>query len=121
MDPDRSWMYNRNNHSGGLGIVVHQSTAIQKRRKRRRSLGIVVRHPQALMAGIKRQYLQWRRKREEKIAVAKEVENKRYCNNPDPKENILPPCPAISDENNKSYKESKGDENGTSDKQSEGD
>ena len=36
-----------------------QSMAIQKRRIRRRSLGIVVHHPQALMAGIKRQYLQW--------------------------------------------------------------
>ena len=37
-----------------------QSTAIQKRRIRRRSLGIVVHHPQALMVGIERQYLQWR-------------------------------------------------------------
>ncbi|KAK6774313.1 hypothetical protein RDI58_029552 [Solanum bulbocastanum] len=37
-----------------------QSTAIEKRRIRRRSLGIVVHHPQASMAGIERQYLQWR-------------------------------------------------------------
>ncbi|KAG5614372.1 hypothetical protein H5410_014196 [Solanum commersonii] len=37
-----------------------QSTAIQKRRIRRKSLGIVVHHPQALMVGIERQYLQWR-------------------------------------------------------------
>ncbi|KAH0761735.1 hypothetical protein KY290_017808 [Solanum tuberosum] len=35
--------------------------------------------------------------------------------------NILPPCPASSDENDKSDKESEGDENGTSDKESESD
>ncbi|KAG5590819.1 hypothetical protein H5410_041333 [Solanum commersonii] len=37
-----------------------QSTTIQKRCIRRRSLDIVVHHPQALMVGIERQYLQWR-------------------------------------------------------------
>ncbi|KAG5584969.1 hypothetical protein H5410_045403 [Solanum commersonii] len=106
--------------------------AIQKRRIRRRSFGIVVHHPQALMVGIKRQYLQWRReekerKREEEIAVAKEVEKKRYSALQAQltflfeSGNILLPCPTSSDENDKSYKESEGDENGTSDKESESD
>ncbi|KAH0678587.1 hypothetical protein KY284_019672 [Solanum tuberosum] len=35
--------------------------------------------------------------------------------------NILPPCPASSDENDKSDKESEGDKNGTSNKESESD
>ncbi|KAG5608374.1 hypothetical protein H5410_019655 [Solanum commersonii] len=114
-----------------------QSMAIQKRRIKRRSLGIVVHHPQALMAGIERQYLQWRRekerrKREEEIAAAKEVENKRYAALQAQltflfeSGNILPPCSASSDgsdqdgeENDKSDKESEGDENGKSDKESE--
>ncbi|KAG5585292.1 hypothetical protein H5410_045726 [Solanum commersonii] len=48
---------------------------------RRRSLGIVVHHPQALMAGIKRQYLQWKKRKKKRggYCSAKEVENKRYA------------------------------------------
>ncbi|XP_049399693.1 uncharacterized protein LOC125863708 [Solanum stenotomum] len=66
------------------------------------------------------------KKREEEIAAAKEVENKRYAVLQAQltflfeSENILPPCPASSDENDKSDKESEGDENGKSDKESEG-
>ncbi|KAG5605510.1 hypothetical protein H5410_027002 [Solanum commersonii] len=67
------------------------------------------------------------RKREKEIAVAKKVENKRYAALQAQltflfeSGNILPPCPASSDENDKSDKESEGDENGTSDKESEHD
>ncbi|KAG5620551.1 hypothetical protein H5410_005769 [Solanum commersonii] len=70
------------------------------------------------------------KKREEKIAAAKEVENKRYAALQAQltflfeSGNILPPCPASSDEsdqegdeNDKSDKESEGDENGKSDKE----
>ncbi|KAH0706507.1 hypothetical protein KY289_011583 [Solanum tuberosum] len=88
-----------------------QSTAIQKRHIRRKSLGIVVHHPQASMAGIERQYLQWRAQ----LTFLFESRN------------ILPPCPTNSDgsdqegdENDKSNKESEGYENGKSDKESEG-
>ncbi|KAG5589834.1 hypothetical protein H5410_040348 [Solanum commersonii] len=67
------------------------------------------------------------RKREEEIAAAKEVENKRYAALQAQltflfeSGNILSPCPASNDENDKSDKESEGDENGTSDKESESD
>ncbi|KAH0637996.1 hypothetical protein KY290_036861 [Solanum tuberosum] len=67
------------------------------------------------------------RKREEEIAAAKEVENKRYAALQAQltflfeSGNILPPYPASSDENDKSDKESEGDENGTSNKESESD
>ncbi|KAH0714821.1 hypothetical protein KY284_007726 [Solanum tuberosum] len=67
------------------------------------------------------------RKRKEEIAEAKEVENKRYAALQAQltflfeSGNILSPCPASSDENDKSDKESEGDENGTSDKESESD
>ncbi|KAG5630011.1 hypothetical protein H5410_001728 [Solanum commersonii] len=66
-------------------------------------------------------------KRGEEIAAAKEVENKRYAALQAQltflfeSGNILPPCPASSDENDKSDKESEGDENDTSDKESESD
>ncbi|KAH0745606.1 hypothetical protein KY285_007263 [Solanum tuberosum] len=64
------------------------------------------------------------KKREEEIAAANEVENKRYgalqarLTFLFESRNILPPCPASSDENDKSDKESEGDENGKSDKES---
>ncbi|KAH0672932.1 hypothetical protein KY284_024019 [Solanum tuberosum] len=67
------------------------------------------------------------RKIEEEIAAAKEVENKRYAALQAQLSflfesgNILPPCSASSDENDKSDKESEGDENGKSDKESESD
>ncbi|WMV24037.1 hypothetical protein MTR67_017422 [Solanum verrucosum] len=67
------------------------------------------------------------RKREEEIAAANEVENKRYAALQAQliflfeSGNILPPCPATSDENDKSDKESEGDENGKADKESESD
>ncbi|KAH0642562.1 hypothetical protein KY290_035301 [Solanum tuberosum] len=67
------------------------------------------------------------RKREEEIAAANEVENKRYAALQAQltflfeSGNILPPCPASSDKNDKSDKETEGDENGTSDKESESD
>ncbi|KAG5571052.1 hypothetical protein H5410_060818 [Solanum commersonii] len=83
-----------------------QSTAIQKRRIRRRSLGIVPKE----------------RKRENK----EKEERGGDCDGKGG--NILPPCPASSDgsdhegdENDKSDKESEGDENGKSVKESEGD
>ncbi|KAG5570496.1 hypothetical protein H5410_060262 [Solanum commersonii] len=75
-----------------------------------------------------------KRKRDEKIVVAKEVENKRYAALQAQltflfkSENILPPCSTSSDgsdqegdENDKSNKESEGDENDKFDKESEGD
>ncbi|KAG5568588.1 hypothetical protein H5410_064395 [Solanum commersonii] len=101
---------------------------LSRKRIRRRSLGIVVHHPQALMVRIERQYLQWRKreerekKREEEIATAKDVENKRYAVLQAQltflfeSGNILPPCPASSDGSDQ-----EGDENDKSDKESEGD
>ncbi|KAH0638948.1 hypothetical protein KY285_035534 [Solanum tuberosum] len=74
------------------------------------------------MAGIKRQYLQWRpkeRRREKKKRGREKKKRGGDCGSKGG--NILPPCPASSDENDKSDKESEGDENGTSDKESESD
>ncbi|KAG5608356.1 hypothetical protein H5410_019637 [Solanum commersonii] len=74
------------------------------------------------------------KKREEEIAAAKQVENKRYATLQAQltflfeSGNILSTCPASSDgsdqegdENDKSDKESEGDEDGKSNKESEGD
>ena len=81
MNPDRSWMYNRNN-PGRAGMIPEFAEGVTRfinhamtlddflnsrlircpcvNCENVRSLGIVVHHPQALMVGIERQYLQWR-------------------------------------------------------------
>ncbi|KAG5571035.1 hypothetical protein H5410_060801 [Solanum commersonii] len=119
MDPDRSWMYNRNN-PGQAGMIPEFAEGVTR----------FINHAKTLD-----DFLTSReKKREEEIAAAKEVENKRYAALQAQltflfeSGNILPPCPASSDgsdqegdENDKSDKESEGDENGKFDKESEGD
>ncbi|KAG5589959.1 hypothetical protein H5410_040473 [Solanum commersonii] len=119
MDPDRSWMYNRSN-PGLAGMVPKFTEGVTRFINHAKTLDDVLTSRE--------------KKREEEIAAAKEVENKRYAALQAQltflfeSGNILPPCPASSDgydqegdENDKSDKESEGDENGKSDKESEGD
>ncbi|KAG5594505.1 hypothetical protein H5410_035737 [Solanum commersonii] len=119
MDPDRSWIYNRNN-PGRAGMIPEFTEGVTR----------FINHAKTLD-----DFLTSReKKREEEITAAKEVENKRYAALQSQltflfeSGNILPQCPASSDgsdqegdENVKSNKESEGDENGKSDKESEGD
>ncbi|KAG5601121.1 hypothetical protein H5410_032491 [Solanum commersonii] len=118
MDPDRSWMYNRNN-PGRADCGLLEEEVLPKERRREKK---------------ERRREEKKRKREEEIAAAKEVENKRYTTLQAQLTflfelgNILPPCPASSDgsdqegdENDKFDKESEGDENGKPDKEIEGD
>ncbi|KAG5584894.1 hypothetical protein H5410_045328 [Solanum commersonii] len=119
MDPDRSWMYNRNN-PGRAGMTLEFAEGVTR----------FINHAKTLD-----DFLTSReKKREEEIAAENEVENKRYATLQAQltflfeSENILPPCSANSDgsdqegdENDKSDKESESDENGKSDKESEGD
>ncbi|KAG5608370.1 hypothetical protein H5410_019651 [Solanum commersonii] len=109
---------------------IFGNRVLKRRIRRRKSLDIVVHHPQASMAGIERQYLRWRReeerqrerKRDEEIAAANKVENKRYAALQAQltflfeSGNIFPPCPANSDGSDQ-----EGDENDKFDKESEGD
>ncbi|KAG5610180.1 hypothetical protein H5410_021461 [Solanum commersonii] len=118
MDPDRSWMYNRNN-PGRAGMIPKFAEGVNR----------FINHAKTHDFLTSRE-----KKREEEIAAAKEVENKRYVALQAQltflfeSGNILPPCPASSDgsdqegdDNDKSDTESEGDENGKSDKESEGD
>ena len=58
---DRSFTQEENDHllKQNAGEPI-RATAIQKGHIKRSRLGFVVHHPIASMAGIKRQYLQWR-------------------------------------------------------------
>ncbi|KAG5615477.1 hypothetical protein H5410_015301 [Solanum commersonii] len=106
MDPDRSWMYNRNN-PGQVGMILEFAESVTR----------FINHAKTLD-----DFLTSReKKREEEIAAAKEVENKRYATHQAQltflfeSKNILPPCPASSDGSDQ-----EGDENDKSDKESEG-
>ncbi|KAG5592326.1 hypothetical protein H5410_042840 [Solanum commersonii] len=154
MDPDRSWMYNRNNPdrvsvSGEpiRGLVYdYPEKAYQKKkswyygsssssfdggdRETIYAMESKIVYLNAELAAVAER----EKKREEEIAAAKDVENKRYASLQAQltflfeSGNILSPCLASSDrsdqegdENDKSDKESEGEENGKSDKESEGD
>ncbi|KAG5595281.1 hypothetical protein H5410_036513 [Solanum commersonii] len=110
MNSDHSWMYNKNN-PGRVGMILEFAEGVTR----------FINHAKTFD-----DFLTSReKKREEVIAVAKEVENKRYATLQTQltflfeSGNILPPCPTSSDgsdhegdENDKSDKESEGDENG---------
>ncbi|KAH0644622.1 hypothetical protein KY289_001441 [Solanum tuberosum] len=105
MNPDRSWMYNRNN-PGRAGMIPEFAEDI-------------INAELAAVAEREKKREEREKKREEQIAAAKEVENKRYAALQAQltflfeSGNIFPPCPASSDGSDQ-----EGDEN---DKESEGD
>ncbi|KAG5600172.1 hypothetical protein H5410_031542 [Solanum commersonii] len=87
MDPDCSWMYNRNS-PGRAGMISEFTEGVTR----------FINHAKTLDFLTSRE-----KKREEDIAAAKEVENKRYATLQAQltflfeSGNILPPCPASSD------------------------
>ncbi|KAG5614773.1 hypothetical protein H5410_014597 [Solanum commersonii] len=127
MDPNRSWMYNRNN-PGRAGMIPEFPEGVTRFINHAKTLDdfltsrlisfdggdketisameskiVYLNAELAAVAEREKKREEKERKREEEIAATKKVENK------------------SSDENNKFDKESEGDENGTSDKESESD
>ncbi|KAH0709054.1 hypothetical protein KY284_010481 [Solanum tuberosum] len=121
MNPDRSWMYNRNN-PGRAGMIPEFAEGVTR----------FINHAMTLDDFLNSRLIR---------CPCVNCENVRYHTTETvamhlqaqltflfESGKILPPCPASSDgsdqegdENDKSDKESEGDENGKSDKESEGD
>ncbi|KAH0655552.1 hypothetical protein KY285_030434 [Solanum tuberosum] len=141
MNPDRSWMYNRNKSSRAGSVYGYPEKAYQKKKSwycgsssssfdggdretisAMESKIVYLNAELAVVAEREKKREEREKKREEEIAAAKKVENKRYATLQAQltflfeSGNILPPCSASSDGSDQ-----EGDENDKSDKKSEGD